>query len=368
MQMTLHKSVIVDAIKRVLPAVPGKTSLPILEHVLLEYDGTTLTVTATDLEIRLSYTVILEGGEPGAVTLPGKMLYALLGKMPDQAMTVTANENHQVTLTADEAEYTLYGLPADEYPVAPIRTAGTEITMPAQQLRGMIKQTLFATSDDASRVVLTGVAFQLEGDTLHIIATDTHRLTVSTTRAFSVDGDAATVAVIIPARALTEIVRAIGKTEDPVTLRMFDNQLVVGIDHLHLASRLIEGEYLKWRHTLRESSPITVTLDASVLLAAIERAAIVARTESSKVVLHAAGDRLSISAKTQEGKARERLPAIIVGESVEIAFNADYLREAISAMDTDEVSFGLLTPTAPAIITGKGVRDYLCLTMPMNVL
>jgi len=408
MKFTCSREALAGALKRVLPACPGNSTVPILTHVLLEVEGDRLTLTATDLEIRLSDGIGIEAGESGgkvaaedgAITVPGKLLAGLVGKMPDYPVKAEVSEANaggtHLVLTAGEAEYTLYGLPAEEYPAAPLPEGMRTLLLPGPLLQEMIRRTHYAISSDISKAVLNGALFRWEPERqtpspqpppntgegekepvgmATMAATDTHRLAVDrqpVTGEGESGGKVAAEAIeaIIPGRALAEMARAIGKSENSVALMFGKEQVALQAGGLLLCCRLIEGNFPRFERTLRTDSPSRIHIDPGGLRGAIDRAGLVARAESNKVILEMReeADRLTMTARTEVGQARETLPARIKGPSVEIGFNAEYLHDALGVLDTTEIEMALDGPTAPAVITGTDIEGYTCLVMPMQVM
>jgi len=379
MQFTSDKALLAGALKRVLPACPANSALPILGHVLLEVGGGMLSLTTTDLELRMSYGISIDAGADGAITVPGRLLQALIAKMPDEhpvKITPGSTETHLV-ITAGEAEYTLYGLPAEEFPVTPLPDDMRRLLLPGPQWVEMIRRTLYAISTDESRPTLCGALFQwgpenqtaAEGGKTGLAtlaATDTHRLAVDRQ---PVTGDGEAIEALIPRRALAEMQRAIGKADDEVVLMFSEKLVALQIGGLVLCSRLIEGAFPSYERTLRLESPSTISLHPSVLLGAIDRAGLVARAESNKLILGmgAEDSRLTLDARTDVGRAHELLAASLTGDAVEIGFNAEYLHDVLSAMETTEIRMDFAGPQTSAIITGEGLDGYTCLVMPMQV-
>jgi len=230
----------------------------------------------------------------------------------------------------------------------------------------MITRVRFAAIADESRIILQGACFTWADGTATLVATDTHRLAVDS-RPIAGEGEALT--CIIPARALDEMARAIGKSEKTVSLHISASQVGLTVEGLLLVSRLIEGQFPDYDRSMRAESPTTITVHPGCLLHAIDRQGVIARAESSKIFLKSGENYIELSAQTGEGgKGRENLPASLTGPSVEAAFNADYLHDVLSVLDTEAVMLGFDGSLRPIMIHGQGIDGYACVVMPMQIL
>src|SRR5262245_50954946 len=212
-----------EAVQTVAHAVSGRTSLPILSHVLIQTQETGLRLTATDLEIGISLSIAdarIEG--PGGLTAPAKLLTELLAALPEGSVTLSVDLSHAVRLNCERSDYKILGLPADEYPKLPEVKENAKFTIAQKTLRDMIRKTLFAVSPDEARAILTGILVAFEGDTVKFVATDTHRLAVRTAK---VQDGAGSVNAIVPARAMNELNRILADEDGEVTVRISDNQI-----------------------------------------------------------------------------------------------------------------------------------------------
>jgi len=234
-------------------------------------------------------------------------------------------------------------------------------------LRDLVRKTLFAADTDEARVTLTGCYLTWDGQQATMVATDSHRLAV---KHVPVSGQFnRPVSVIIPARALQELLRLLGNSEDPVDVHIGENQVLFALGHVRLITRLIEGTFPAYERVVPQETTKRLVVNRQQFYEAVHRASIVARAESNKLILRSEDTTLIITAETGEvGKAREEVPISLEGDPVEIAFNAAYLQEVLAVLDTETVELALSGPLSPGIIRADGEADYLYVVMPMHML
>ncbi len=357
-----------EALQSVSRAVATRSTLPILGNVLIEAQQGQLKLVTTDLEIGMTCTVPLDGGESGAVTVPERIIQDVVGNLPaDAELTISADERNLLTVSAGKSQYTIHGLPADEFPALPQVPSETVLSMPGSVLRDVVRKTLFAASTDEGRVILTGCLLTWDGQTATMVATDTHRLAVK--RAAAGGKFSQPVAVIIPARALQELLRLLGNSDEPVDVTVSESQVLFTCGHVQLVSRLIEGQFPAYERVIPQETHKRMTINRQQFYEAVRRASIVARAESNKIVLRSIDSTLTISAETGDvGKAYEEVPISLDGDVVEIAFNAEYLQDVLGVLDSETIELGLTGPLNPGLIKADGEADYLYVVMPMQML
>lgn len=368
MNFTCSKRLFHEALQSVSRAVATRSTLPILGNVLLEARDGQLKLVTTDLEIGMTCMIPLDGGESGAVTVPERIIQDVVSNLAaDTDLNISDDERNLLTISAGKSKYTIHGLPADEFPALPEVPSDTVISFPAQAIRDLVRKTLFAASTDEGRVILTGCLLTWDGQTATMVATDTHRLGV---KHVAVSGQfTKPVSVIIPSRALQELLRLLGNSEEMVEVAVGESQVRFTFGRVQLVTRLIEGQFPAYERVIPPESQKHMVANRQEFYEAVRRASIVARTESNKLILKSEDSTLIITAKTGEvGEAREELTINLEGEPVEIAFNAEYLQDVLGVLDTETVELGLTGPLNPGLLTANGEPDYIYVVMPMQML
>jgi len=357
-----------EALQSVSRAVASRSTLPILSNVLLQASEGRLKLVTTDLEIGMTCEVAVDIDRDGAVTVPERIIQDVVSSLPgDARLEISADERNLLTVSAGKSKYTIHGLPADEFPALPAVATENVLTFHAPVIRDLIRKTLFAASTDEGRVILTGCLLSWDGALATMVATDTHRLAV---KRVAVSGQGTqTASAIIPARALQELLRLVGSSDEQVEVAVGDSQVRFAAGRAQLISRLIEGQFPAFERVIPSSTDKTLTANRQELHDAVRRASIVARAESNKVIFKSQDAALEITAKTGEvGEAREELTINLDGEPVEIAFNAEYLQDVLGVLDTETVVLALTGPLNPGLLTAPGEADYQYVVMPMQML
>jgi len=339
----------------------------------MQTDTDALRLSATDLELSISLAIPAHIEEEGGLTAHARILTELLSTLSEGDVTISGDTSHAMHLHCGRSDYKLLGLPAEEYPRLPEVKEENRFWVAQSLLREMIRQTIFAVSTDEARAILTGILMVFEGENLHLVATDTHRLALRTTCVRQSQGARQ---AIVPARAMNELLRILNDAEGDVEVRLSENQVLFTTPSgITLISRLIEGMFPNYQRVIPTSYRIRLTMETQPFLQAVRRASIVARNNANRVVLNTEGDKLSITAESgTEGNAYEELEIAHEGEDIRIAFNAKYLMDVLSAIDSEGVYLELNEPLKPGIIRPvpsseeADGNEYLCVLMPMQLI
>ena len=376
LRATSPRKELFEGIQTVGKAVATRSSLPILTHVRIAAKDGKVSMMATDLEMWMEHTLPGVGiTEDGAATAPARNFTELLAAMPDADVSVTVeDETNTLHLRCLKANYKLLGLSADEFPLLPQVQEDSRFVVDRELLKDAIKQTIFATSTDETRAILTGVLVVFQGDSLRLVATDTHRLAV---RDCPVKEGTGSASAIVPSRAMNELLRIVGNEEGEIVVTLSGNQIQFQVDDASgskttLISRLIDGQFPNYERVIPAQATKTLTVERAPLAAAVKRASIVARDSASRVVLRTTedGDRLTITAESGSvGNAYEEVEVARTGEDtpIEIAFNAKYLADVLNVLDTEGLHIELTEALRPGVIRPTDTADYLCVLMPMQV-
>lgn len=370
-----------EAVQTVGHAVSGRSSLPILSHILIQAEDNGLRLIATDLELGISCRINARIEEFGSLTAPSRTLTEVLANLPDKAdVAISVDKSHTVRVHCESSDYKILGLPAEDYPKLPDVADSVTYSIPQSRMREMIRHTLFGVSTDETRAILTGVLMVFEGESLRFVATDTHRLASIVS---GVSGGKGTQSAIVPARALTELTRLLTDAEGDVAVTLSNNQVqfdLPGEGGIQIVSRLIEGQFPNYQRVIPVSYQKRLRIPVDPLLRAVRRASIVARENANRVILKTDGDRLILTAESQTvGNAYEEVDITHEGEDVEIAFNSKYLLDVLMVLDSESVYLELTEPLKPGVLrpapsqqkegdeANTNAPDYLCVLMPMQI-
>jgi len=375
MKLTCSPETLSQALTVVSRAVSPRTTLPILNNVLLQTSEQGLRLTGTNLEIGIVNHVEAEVAAEGAITLPAKLLTEFVAQLHGAPMEMELDTSTN-TLSVRCGPYSnvrIKGIDAAEFPPLPAREEGLKVKLDQAELLPAMEQTVVAASTDEGRPVMTGVMTQLDGQTLTFAATDAHRLAVKTLQVGSVEGRPAeggeVDSVIIPARALQELSRILkGEGEVEMTLAPARNYVFFSLPGLELMSRLIEGTYPNYSQVIPEQSNTQVTVAGRELLERTRGVAIFARDSANVVRIKTEAGEISISANTTEvGSSEASVKAEIDGADIQIAFNSRYLLDVLGLIGSDKVTLSFNGPHSPGVVKPAGRDDYTYVIMPVRL-
>ena len=382
MKLVCSQTELTSSLSLVSRAVAGRPTHPVLANVLLTADAATgrLSLTGYDLNLGIQTSLPAAVEASGAITLPARLFADIVSRLSsDSPLTISASEgDDQVELTSLSGTYRVRGMPADDFPDLPLSQSGTPIRLDADSLVRGLRATLFASSADEAKQLLTGVHLSLAGRGLECAATDGHRLAVQRLENAIAAGEEASAgadfSVTVPSRSLRELERLLtGRPADePLSLYSERGQVVVLWADQVLTSRTIDGTYPNYRQLLPENFSRRLVLDRRALTAALERVAVLADQHNNVVKLTSEPllGRVSIAADAQEvGSGSEQLATSSAeGEAIEIAFNVRYLLDGLKAISADQVVLrcnGATTPAVLAPVEEDGSFTYL--VMPVQI-
>jgi len=365
MRITCERSYLTMALGVAGRAVSNRNTLPILSNVLLETQDDRLQLTATDLDTAIRCVIPASVSENGSVAVPAGVLGDVVSKLADAPVTLEMQDG-KVSVRSGKSHYTILSLPAEDYPVVPEVTEGTDVTLPQPTLKEMSRMTTFAASKEETRSLLMGVLFEARGNNLTLVATDTHRLAWKQTPIGQEVAQA--VSAIVPAKPLIELERVLNDSmDDSVHIRFGPSQAQFETSEVTLVSRVLDGQFPNYDKVIPKNAERKITFDRNEFLNAVRRVYIVARGSAEKAVVASKGNLLEMTAESAEvGRAYEEVPISMDGTDITIAFNARYLIDVLSNLRADEAALELSGPLAPGVVRGIGKDDYVHVIMPVR--
>jgi DNA polymerase-3 subunit beta len=362
LRITASKDELVQALGVVSRAVSTRTSVQILSGILLEASGAELRLAATDMELSLRAALPAQIEGEGSIVLPGKTLVDIARLLPSDEVTIEHKPAESVVhLSSGSASYTLHTYNPEDFPRLPELDAVSTFSVDRESLLETILRVARAASRDESRPVLTGILVQFAGGKIVMAATDSYRLAVKETPTET----ATELEAIVPARALQELAR-IATSGDEVEVGVHENQVIFSTSGVWLTTRRIDGQFPNYRQLLPEAFEHELTVPRGELLDIVRRASVMIQRATPLQIRFAEGE-LSVIARTHEvGEFRESMPVSFTGETLEIGFNADFLREGLESIEGDDVRVKLISPLRPAVIQGEG-DDFTYLVMPIRL-
>ncbi|MFM7558679.1 DNA polymerase III subunit beta [Cylindrospermopsis raciborskii] len=361
-------------------AVPSRPTHPILANVLLQADVNTnqVSLTAFDLSLGIRTSFTAEVIEGGAVALPAKILVDITSRLPEGDITLDDQSGDSTTeginfiLKPKNGKYELRSMGAEEFPELPLIESSNPIQITTAALVEGLKGSLFATSSDETKQVLTGVHLTVKQDVLEFAATDGHRLAVlETINERPLENDEQ-LEVTVPARALRELQRMLNHSasEEAVSLCLDEGQIVFAWQNQRLTSRTLEGQYPSYRQLIPRQFERQLVLERKQFISTLERIAILADQKNNivKISMNTGEQEITLSCEAQDvGNATESMPAQISGEDIDIAFNVKYLLEGLKELPSTEIQMHLNQNLTPVIFTPLGGLKMTYLAMPVQL-
>jgi DNA polymerase-3 subunit beta len=347
-------------------AVSSRSTLPVLANVLLRTEDAGLKLTATNLEIGITYWVPGRIEADGATTVPARLLTDLVSSLPgSEKVDLELQGTDTLHLRCGRFATHVKGIDADEFPT--IQTAGERPTTRISQkvLKKALEETIFAAASDEARPILTGVLARFEGSRLTLAAADNYRIAV---RTIDILDPVEAVSVVIPARALTELGRILADTAVELVLAQARNQVLFHLDGIDLVSRLIDGQFPNYQQVLPASHASRAEFDREELLRAVRPAALIASSSANIVKLEVGGDgaAVTVTATAEVGDYTGEVEGTVEGDPTTIAFNARYLADVLGNVGADRFSLELNGPLSPGVFRPVGDADYVHVVMPVR--
>lgn len=369
MKFTASTSDLQRVLVKLAGVIPSKSTMPILETFLFQLANNTLSVTATDLVITSTIELDVTGSEDGTIAIPAKRFLDTMRSLPDTsasfAIDITTNK---VKITTPNGEYLLTGEPAKEYPQVPPFKGSSEFVIETSALRKLIHRTTFAVSMDELRPAMMGILLQTKGTEIRAVATDGHRLSRISyvlDNAVRLNKD-----IIVPAKAMMILVKAI--ESGTCTVSTSDTHVRFVYDHSMLVSRIIEETYPNYESVIPQDNAKIAIVNRDQAIASIRRVSLYASVTTHQVKLELGANSLKLSAQDVDfgGEATETIPCEYNGDALEIGFNAGYLVDILSHLDTERIMFKFGSSTRAGIVVPAEESQHessVMLIMPVRI-
>lgn len=376
MKFEIIRERLVEGLNDVMKAVSSKTTLPILTGIKIDVSGEGVRLTGSDSDITIQTFIpaeedgkqVIDISEGGSIVLPAKFFGEIVRKLPTNDVEIEVTGNFQTHIRSGKSEFHLIGLDAIEYPQLPDVKDDHMFSIPADLLKTINRETVFAVSSSETRPVLTGVHWEIKEGELVCVATDSHRLARRKTKLESLPQD--DYSVVIPGKSLNELNKILADTKDPVEIVMTSQQVLFKSKHILFFSRLLEGSYPDTSRLIPSEHKTQVTVNGRSLLQSIDRASLLAREERNNVVRFSTiGDgEIEVSSNSPEvGKVEEQLPAEkIDGEELKISFSAKFMMDALKAIDGQDVVIEFTGAMRPFILKSALDDSVLQLILPVR--
>ncbi len=354
-----------QACQNVQRAASNKTAIPAIEGILLDASGSQLTLTGYDLEMGITTSIASRVEAQGTIVLNAHTFSDILKRLPADTVTVECDARNIASIKSGDAEYTLIGISADEYPELPGVKNGYPIVIDQLLLKDMVRKTIFSVAVKDSKAVHTGVKFEIEENHIRLIAVDGVRLAIRN-EPINYSGEA--LSFVVPSKTLSEVVKLMSETGGEVNLGVGKRHITFELEGYSIISRLLDGEFLNYKAAIPSTTRTVVNVNTRSMLESIDRASLIITDKlKSPVKCVFADSMINISSFTSLGSANDRLPAKIEGDNCIIGFNNKYMLEALRVCDTDEVRIMLNGSISPILIAPPEGDSYIFLILPVRL-
>ncbi len=367
MKFTLMQSDLRKALQIVASVVPSKSTLPILETVLIKASGDgTLTFTATDLDISVKTRSQAKIDDEGTLAVSARRFFDVVRELPDQEITAQGKDGN-LEISCARGRYRFVGAPVDDFPELPEISGDKQIELEGPVLEKMVKRTLYAVSTDETRPELTGVFLEINENLIRMVATNGHRLArAGVNQSFKLEKE-----MLLPPKALNQLLRLMSGADGGVLVNGTKSYARFGLGETELYSRLLEGPFPDYERVIPKSSPLTATMSRADLIASLRRILVLSDSQTRQVKMVFSPQRLQVLSEYQgAGEAAEEMPIDYDGDEVTIGYNGGYLLEMLKTFADDHVVMAFESSVSAGVFRPAKQdeqEDMLCLVMPLRL-
>ena len=364
MKIICSKLDLVKGVSIVAKAVPPKTTMPILECILIDATTDIIKFTANDMELGIQTEIKGDIEERGMIAIDAKIFSEIVRKLPENDVTITTDENLQTTIVCEKAKFDISGKPGEEFSYLPAIEKEDSIEISQFTLKDVIRQTIFSISDSENNKMMTGELFEIKNNMLRVVSLDGHRISI---RRINLKDDVNDNKLIVPGKTLIEVSKVLsGEAESMVDISYTKNHIVFEFDQTVVVSRLIEGEYFKIDQMLSNDYETKVRINKKELLNCIDRATLLVKEGDKKpIIININEDVMELKIKSMIGSMNEEIYINKEGKDLMIGFNPKFLLDALRNIDEEEVTLYLMNAKAPCFIKDE-IESYIYLILPVN--
>jgi DNA polymerase III subunit beta len=372
MEFIIAKDVFLESLSKVQYIVERKTTLAILSNVMLEARNSSLTVSATDLELGFQGIYDAEIHQEGVITVPARKLYEIIKEFPSESVFIQSKDSNSIFISTEEVKYTLYGLPAEDFPGLPEISNVSEIGIEAQKLRKMIQCTIFSTSNEDTMYNTSGIYLEKCNNNgnmfLRMVSTDGHRLSKIDEQIADIETLNFREGIVISKKAISEISRLIER-EEKVSIGFSEKIGIVRTEKNVLIIRLLENKFPDYKKVIPESASNKARIKRLPFIDMLRRMSIFTNERHRAIRLDFRPDLLEIfSTNPDVGDSREQKKIDYNGREMSIGFNPRYITDALMVMESEEIQMELMDENSGCVLSGEMDQGFMALIMPMKLL
>lgn len=364
MKLVCSKSNLLNGVQIVSKAVPSKTTMSILECILIDASKGVIKLTANDMELGIETTIEGDIIEKGIIALDAKIFLEIVRKLPDSDITIETDASYKTTITCEKAKFNIIGKSGDDFSYLPLIEREDSVIVSQFTLKEIVRQTIFSISDNDNNKLMTGELFEINGNELKVVSLDGHRISI---RKIELKNEYPNKKVVVPGKTLNEVSKILsGDTDKDVSIFFADKHVVFEFDNTVVVSRLIEGEYFKIDQMLSSDYETKVKINKREFLSCIDRATLLVKEGDKKpIIINITDDTMELKINSTVGSMNEEIDIAKNGKDLMIGFNPKFLIDALKVIDDEEIEIYLVNPKAPCFIKNPE-ESYIYLILPVN--
>ena len=364
MKLVCSKSNLLNGVQIVSKAVSSKTTMSILECIMVDATKGIISLTGNDMDLGIE--TIIEGNivEKGAIALDAKIFLEIVRNLPDSDITIETDSNYKTTITCEKAKFTIIGKSGEDFSYLPVVEKQDSIVISQFTLKEVVRQTIFSISDNDNNKLMTGELFEINDNQLRVVSLDGHRISV---RKIELREKYAPKKVVVPGKTLNEVSKILpGGADSFVTISFTDKHIVFEFDSTTVVSRLIEGEYFKIDQMLSSDYETKVKINKKELISCISRATLLVKEGDKKpIIINITDGSMELKINSIVGSMNEEIDIEKQGKDLMIGFNPKFMIDALRVIDDEDVDIYMVNPKAPCYI--KNVEEsYIYMILPVN--
>lgn len=364
MKLVCSKSNLLNGVQIVSKAVPSKTTMSILECILIDATNGTIKLTANDMELGIETKI--EGNilEKGIIALDAKIFLEIVRKLPDSNITIETDSSLKTVITCEKAKFNIIGKSGEDFSYLPGIEKKDSVVISQFTLKEVVRQTIFSIADNDNNKLMTGELFEINEDQLKVVSLDGHRISI---RNIKLKNSYNYKKVIVPGKTLSEVSKIIsGDSDKDIQIFFTDKHIVFEFEQTVVVSRLIEGEYFKIDQMLSNDYETKVKINKKELLNCIDRATLLVKEGDKKPIIISIGDEsMELKINSTVGSMNEDIDITKQGKDMMIGFNPKFLIDALKVIEDEEVDLYFVNPKAPCFIR-DAEEKYIYLILPVN--
>ena len=364
MKLICSKASLLKGVSIVSKAVPSRTTMPILNCILIDASANEIKLTANDMELGIETVIEGEIVERGIIALDAKFFSEIVRKLPDNDVVIESDDTFQTTITCEKAKFNIVGKSGEDFSYLPYIEKNESISISQFTLKDVVRQTIFSIADNDTNKLMTGELFEINENRLRVVSLDGHRISI---RNIELKESYSPLKVVVPGKTLQEISKILtGEAEDMVDIFFADNHILFEFDETKVVSRLIEGEYFHIDQMLSSDYDTKVKINKREFLNCIDRATLLIREGDKRpIILNIQDGSLQLKINSFVGSMNEEIEIEKEGKDLLIGFNPKFFIDALRVIDDEEVTLYMVNPKAPCFIKDDA-GTYVYLILPVN--